>query len=143
MSRKQETIMERSSELAAVLQSVYTAVSEGDADTLTAMLSARDGLVFIGTDPDEWFDDTATIKAMLTAQAGAGVKVRPGAITAFEEGTVGWVASHGAFVTSDDSEVPFRLTAVFHRENGTWRLVQEHASIAVTNSDALGVTLDG
>ena len=134
--------MERSTELAAILQSIYTAVSNGDADTLTGMLSGRDGLVFIGTDPDEWFDDGDTIKAMVRAQAAAGVKVRAGTISAYEEGTVGWVADQATFVMADASEVPFRITAVFHRENGTWRLVQEHASIAVTNEDALGVTLD-
>lgn len=135
--------MERSTEIAATLQSIYTAVSDADADSLTNVLSGRDGLVFIGTDPDEWFDDTSTIKAMLSAQAAAGVKVRAGNILAFEEGTVGWVADQGTFVMPDSAEIPFRITAVFHRENGTWRLVQEHASIAVTNEAALGVTIDG
>ncbi|MBI4884555.1 MAG: nuclear transport factor 2 family protein [Actinobacteria bacterium] len=133
--------MERSPEIAATLQSIYTAVSDGDAKTLTGLLSAREGLVFIGTDPDEWFDDAATIKSMLAAQAAAGVKVRAGKIAAFEEGTVGWVADQGAFVMPDKSEVPFRITAVFHRENGGWSLVQEHASIAITNEEALGVTI--
>jgi ketosteroid isomerase-like protein len=133
--------MEKSSELAAVLQSIYTAISDGDSDALTGCISAREGLVFIGTDPDEWFQDAATIKQMLKAQAGAGVKVRAGSIVAYEEGTVGWVADRGAFVMADGTEVPFRITAVFHRENGGWLLVQEHASIAVSNEEALGVAL--
>ena len=133
--------MERSTELAATLQSIYTAISTGDVDSLTGCISAREGLVFIGTDPDEWFEDAATIKSMLAAQAGAGVKVRAGSIIAFEEGTVGWVADQGAFVMPDNSEVPFRITAVFHRENGAWLLVQEHASIAMSNEEALGVSL--
>jgi hypothetical protein len=41
----------------------------------------------------------------------------------------------------DGSEVPFRITAVFHHEGGTWKLVQEHASVAMSNEDALGVEL--
>jgi ketosteroid isomerase-like protein len=133
--------MEKSSELAAVLQSIYTAISDGDGDALTGCISAREGLVFIGTDPDEWFQDAATIKQMLRAQASAGVKVQAGSIVAFEEGTVGWVADRGAFVMADGTQVPFRITAVFHRENGAWMLVQEHASIAISNEEALGVAL--
>ena len=133
--------MERSNELAALMHDIYEAVSTGDAATLTDMLTARDGLLFIGTDPDEWFDDATTIRAMLTAQAAAGVTVRPGPVVAYEEGTVGWVADQGAFVLPDGSEAPFRITAVFHRENGAWKLVQEHASIATNNEDVLGTPL--
>ena len=134
--------MERSTELAAMLQSIYTAVSNGDANTLTELLTGRDGLLFIGTDPDEWYDDASTVKAMLTAQAAAGVTVRGGDIVAYEEGTVGWVADRGAFILPDGSAAPFRITAVFHRENGNWRLVQEHASVAVSNEEVIGTSLD-
>lgn len=133
--------MERSPEVSAALSSMYTAISNGDVEALTGRISAREGLVFIGTDPEEWFDDSATIKAMLSAQAAAGVKVRAGTIVAFEEGTVGWAADRGSFVMPDNTEVPFRITAVFHRENGDWQLVQEHASVAVSNEDVLGVAL--
>jgi hypothetical protein len=134
--------MERSTELAALLQSIYTAVSNGDADTLSQSLTARDGLLFIGTDPNEWYDDAADVKTMLTAQASAGVTVRGGDIVAYEEGTVGWVADRGAFILPDGGESPFRITAVFHRENGHWKLVQEHASVAASNEQVIGTSLD-
>jgi SnoaL-like protein len=133
--------MERSTEIADTLRSLYIAVSNGDVATMTGLVSAREGLVFIGTDPDEWFDESGTVLEMLKAQASAGVKVRGGDIAAFEEGTVGWVADRGAFVMPDDSEVPFRITAVFRREQGSWKIVQEHASVAITNEDALGVEI--
>lgn len=133
--------MEHSTELAALLQRIYDAVSAGDSATLQEQLSVREGLVFIGTDPDEWFDDPDSIRAMLAAQAGAGVKVQAGPIVAFEEGTVGWVADRGSFLLPDGDKLPFRLTAVFHRENGAWKLVQEHASVAVPNEAVLGVEL--
>ena len=133
--------MERSNELAALLHDIYRAVSDGEADTLANMLSARDGLLFVGTDRDEWFDDPDTIRAMLSAQAAAGVTVRAGDVVAYEEGTVGWVADRGAFVLPDGTEAPFRITAVFHRENGSWKLVQEHASVAVSNDEVLGTPL--
>jgi ketosteroid isomerase-like protein len=134
--------MQRSTELTEALQHLYDAVSRGDGSSLSEMMSSREGLVFVGTDPDEWYEDAVSIRAMLEAQAGAGIKVRGGEIAAYEEGTVGWAADRGVFVLPDGSEVPFRFTVVFHREAGAWKIVQEHASVAVSNEDALGDGLD-
>ena len=133
--------MDRSSEVAAALRTIYQAVSDGDEQTLTAMLSSREGLVFIGTDPDEWFEDTATVRQLLKAQAAAGIRVRGGDVLAYEEGTVGWAADQGAFLLPDGSEAPFRITVVFHREQGEWKVVQEHASVAVSNEEVVGTEL--
>jgi hypothetical protein len=133
--------MDRSTEVADALRTLYTSVSEGDTATLLGLLSSREGLVFIGTDPDEWFDDTGAVQQLLKAQASAGIKVRGGDIVAYEEGTVGWVADRGAFILPDGSEAPFRLTAVFHREQGAWKIVQEHASVAVGNEEVIGTEL--
>ncbi len=133
--------MRPSTEIADVLRRIYAAVSEGDEATLADALSGSDGILFIGTDPDEWFEDRAAIQGMLQAQAEAGVKVRPGPIAAFEEGSVGWVADRGTFVLRDGGEVPFRMTMVLHREGDAWKIVQEHASIAVSNEEAIGVEL--
>lgn len=133
--------MERSTSIAEHLQTLYTAVAAGDGDTVAQLTTGRPGLVFIGTDPDEWFEDLGQVRAMLEAQAGAGVKVRGGQPVAFEEGTVGWVADQGHFLLPDGSEVPFRITAVFHREDGVWKMVQEHASIAMSNEEAIGTEL--
>jgi hypothetical protein len=133
--------MERSPSLEKQLERLYDAFSQGDASVVDELTTARDGLVFIGTDPDEWLEDQASVRALLDAQAGAGVKVVHGSPIAYEEGTVGWVADRGQFVMPDGSEVPFRITAVFHREAGTWKLVQEHASVAISNEDALGMEL--
>ncbi len=133
--------MQPSPELVDLLRRIYAAVSDGDGATLAGALSGSDGLVFIGTDPEEWFEDAPSIRNMLEAQAEAGVKVRPGLIRAFEEGTVGWVADRGVFLLPDGGEAPFRITMVFHRENGAWKIVQEHASIGVRNEEAFGVEL--
>ena len=133
--------MERSPEIEAILGQIYRAVSTGDTDTLQTALSAHDGVTFIGTDPNEWFEEPGAIKAMLAAQAAAGVTVKGGTAVGYEEGTVGWVADRGVFVLPDGSEAPFRITVVFHREDGRWKLVQEHASIAASNEDVIGAPL--
>jgi len=133
--------MERSPSLEKELARLYEAFSQGDANLMEELTSSREGVVFIGTDPDEWFEDVSGIRALLEAQAGAGIAVVHGDPRAFEEGTVGWVADRGHFELPDGTKVPFRITAVFHRENGTWKLVQEHASVAVSNEEAIGQEL--
>ncbi len=133
--------MEPSSSITASLTSLFEAVTSGDGDAIAQQTTAGPGLVFIGTDPDEWFEDLAPVRAMLEAQAGAGVTVCHGPIKAYEEGTVGWAADQGHFVLPDGSEVPFRVTAVFHREDGSWKLVQEHASVAMPNEEVIGTEL--
>lgn len=105
------------------------------------LTSSREGMVFIGTDPSEWFEDVASIRRMLQAQAGAGITVAPGNVRADREGAVGWIADAGRFKLPDGSEIPCRVTAVFHLEDGVWKLVQEHASIGVSNEEAVGSDL--
>jgi SnoaL-like protein len=120
---------------------LYEAFSRGDADLMERLTSRREGLVFIGTDPNEWWEEIALIRRMLQAQAGAGITVLPGEVRAYREGSVGWVADRGTFKLPDGSEVPFRLTAVFHQEDGDWKLIQQHASIGVSNEEAIGQDL--
>lgn len=133
--------METNAALRAEMHAIYDAVSHGDRDTLLAKLSSHDGLVFIGTDPDEWYEDHMAIAAMLGAQADAGIRVEAGDVRAYSEGSVGWTADRGHFVLPDGARVPFRLTCVFRREDGAWKLVQEHASVAVANEEAIGTSL--
>jgi hypothetical protein len=93
----------------------------------------------IGTDPNEWWTDLSVVNDVLKAQAQAGIKVASGNLIAWREGTVGWSADRARFVLADGSEVPCRLTCVFHQEGGAWKMVQMHASIGVPNVEALGV----
>ncbi|MGD9891052.1 MAG: nuclear transport factor 2 family protein [Dehalococcoidia bacterium] len=135
--------MQQAPELKDVVMRVYDAASRGDGDLMEDLTSHDDALVFIGTDPNEWFEDIAGVRRMLEAQAGAGVIVIPGDLRAYREGAVGWVADRGRFKLPDGSEVPFRMTGVFHQENGAWKLIQEHASFGVSNQEAIGEDLTG
>jgi hypothetical protein len=133
--------VETAPELKELVLRLYEAVSRGDGAAIEGLLSRERGLVFIGTDPNEWFEDSASVRTMLEAQAGAGVTVVPGEIGAYREGSVGWIADRGVFKLPDGGEVPFRITAVFRREDGEWKLIQEHASIGVGNEEAIGTEL--
>lgn len=134
--------MERSPELKAAMLKYYEAVSRGDAGLMDRLLSTQRDLVVIGTDAKEWWTEPAAIDRVLEGQAQAGLKVLPGDIEAFSEGSVGWVADRAKFVLADGKETPVRSTAVFHQEGGEWKLIQAHTSVGVPNEELLGAKLD-
>ena len=131
--------MKRSTEIAATVQRFYDALNTGDAETVTDLMSTADGMLMIGTDPDEWITDHKTMTDLLAAQVSSGVKVRGGDLQAFEEGTVGWMSDRAAFILPDGTDVPVRFTGVLRKEDGQWRMIQSHASLAVSNEEGLGV----
>ncbi len=131
--------MEKSSELRDFVLSSYKAMLDGDFGFWERHLSQKDGVLMIGTDPDEWWAGYATILKALRPQveglAGSTIEGDP---QAYVEGTVGWVADQFKLVRPDGTEVQARLTAVFHKENSNWKGVQWHWSISVPNEDAIG-----
>ncbi len=135
--------MQPAPELEQVVLRFYEALSRRDGDLAEKLTSREAGAVFMGTDPDECLEDTASLRQLVQVQARAGVTVAPDEVRAYREGSVGWIADRGAFRLADGTEVPFRLPAVFHEEDGDWKLVQEHASIGVSNEQAIGEDLGG
>jgi len=134
--------MEQSPELKALMLRFYEAVSRGDAAFMERFLSKHGDVLVIGTDPNEWWADPTTITQTLQAQAQAGIQAVAGDLHAYREGSVGWVADRAKFVLPDGTEAPFRWTAVFHQEDGEWKLVQGHASVGVPNEEVLGTDLN-
>ena len=41
-------------------------------------------------------------------------------------------------ILEDGTEIPTRSTAVFHREDGEWKMVQGHKSVGVSNEELFG-----
>ena len=57
-----------------------------------------------------------------------------GPIQVDSAGSVAWVADMAEFQFAGSS-TPFRLTAVMHREQGKWKIIQLHFSVGVPNSE--------
>ncbi len=134
--------LQPSAELREVFLHFYQAFEQGDADLALGLTSREEGVLSIGTDPDEWWRDYATLERVYTAQFNelrdVGVRLQPGDVQCYHEGNVGWCADRARFVLPDGTEQPIRLTAVFHREGDEWQIVQSHASLGVRNEEALG-----
>ncbi len=136
--------MEQSAELRDLALRFYEALRTGDLTAVERQMSRRAGTLVIGTDPAEWWTDDTTIRQVFKAQMeemGGGVPVVAGEPLAYSEGSVGWVADRPKLKLPDGTELPFRLTAVYHLEDGEWKLVLSHTSLGVQNQEAVGKEL--
>ncbi len=135
--------MEPSTELKSVVLRFYAAISSGDAAAVERMMSRENGTLAIGTDPNEWWEGFATITKMYRTQLQemSGIIVVAGDPQAYTEGSVGWVVDRAKFKLPNGAEVPFRLTVVLRREDSEWKVALHHASVGVSNEEAIGKAL--
>ena len=58
-------------------------------------------------------------------------------LRAYSEGSVGWTMDRVMVKLPKGAEIPVRHTRIFHREDGAWKMIHLHVSIAVPN-DRIG-----
>jgi hypothetical protein len=135
--------MEPSPELQGLTRRIAEAVSDGDVEFLGRHISPQADVAFLGTDPDEWWTDLASLSRALSAQRQAGVEVIPGEPLAYQEGTMGWAVDRMVRFRVGEHEMPFRFSVVYRLEDGAWKMVHFHSSVGVPNEEAIGVELPG
>jgi ketosteroid isomerase-like protein len=116
----------------------YDAKRAGDIGALSRLV-AREGMMGVGTDASEyWPDRYAFLGSMqnMVAMLGGSFDLAPGAILAYADGDFGWALDQPTLRMPDGSGVPIRLTLAFRRQDGDWRLVQLHASMAHASAEA-------
>ncbi len=129
--------MRRSSELEQLILHWYQRISSGDVlGSAEQMFSRQEGLLAIGSDASEWWEDFVSVMQAYgeTASLGA-LEIRVGDLRGYEEGAVGWVADRVVLRVPNGAEVPLRHTFVLHKENSEWKIVPAHSSISVSNPD--------
>jgi ketosteroid isomerase-like protein len=136
---------ERSPEIEQVLRAILDAMVRSDLDEIGRRTSRDACVLSIGSDANEWaegHDEIMRLFGESTPEGELGVRVGLDDVKAFREGSVGWAAGHGYFEIGAQ-RVPVRLTAVLHQEDGDWKAVQSHASIAVPNEQMLDPMFQG
>ena len=127
--------MEHSDELRDLMLRFYEASTTGDLTFVDRHVSRQEGAAFIGTDPDEWWEGFEALREAM----GGMLQIVPGQIRAYSEGSLGWVIDRDTlFRLPDGTEMPFRNTAIFRREDGEWKLIHAHSSIGVSNEELFG-----
>ena len=135
--------MERSTAIEARTREVYAALQSGDGAAVGRFYSRQEGVLLIGTDPEEWWPGHDTISKIWEAQLGevGGIGVENADPRGYEAGDAGWVADRPTLVIGGEMRIPLRITGVFARERGEWKIAQWHASIGVPNAEAFGEDL--
>jgi ketosteroid isomerase-like protein len=135
--------MEQSAEVKEAILRFYEGLSSGDTAAIGRLFSRREGVLNIGTDPEEWWtghDNIVRVFEAQVAEMGGSFPIEAGDPQAYAAGDVGWVADRPK-LKLPDGEMLFRLTAVLRREEGDWRIVLNHVSFGVKNEEALGQEL--
>ncbi len=104
-------------------------------EVVRSCYSHQEGTTLVGTDPKEWFEGYEAIYAFYALADGAPLDIQVQAINAYSEGNVGWTIDRVTLTLPDGTAVPVRHTKIFENENGTWRIVHNHVSIAIANED--------
>ena len=137
--------MERSDEVRDLTLRLYEAESTGDLAFIERHCSRQEGAVYVGSDPNDWWEGLEVFVEALRAESEAiaeaigGMQIVAGQLQAYREGSVGWSVDRDAlFRLPDGTEVPFRNTYVFVQEDGEWKLIHGHTSIGVSNEEVLG-----
>jgi len=135
--------MEPSTELKNFMLRFYEALGKADHTFFERHISEKAGMLAIGTDPKEWWSGKSIFVPVLKAQLEemGGFPLVADAPQAYSEGSVGWVADQPRLSLPDGVEMRIRLTLVCHKENNDWKIVQWHASLGVSNEEALGQEL--
>jgi hypothetical protein len=132
--------MERSTELLDRVLDGLEALSSRDASVVDRGTSRHEGVRLIGTDPGEWFEGERAVEVLKREVRDTTdiAEISASDLDAFVEGTVGWVSGRVVWILGDGREIPTRWTAVFHREEGEWKMVQAHTSVGVPNEELFG-----
>ena len=129
--------MEQSTELLNAAHRLFEAVSERDFAAIEAMISQHEGVLIIGSDPNDWFRGRDAfmngLKSELNENAGK-VTFDITDAKAYAEGSAGWFGGKVSMVFQDGSRIPFRCTLAFHHKDNHWEITQWHFSIAVPNA---------
>jgi ketosteroid isomerase-like protein len=121
--------MQESESVALVAKRFIDAVAAGDADATIGFHSADARALLIGTEEGEWYDQDE-YAAWVREHLGS-FRIEHGPVSAYEEGSVGWLATTLTLILDDGERIETRLTAVLHREDGEWKFVQRHLSVAL------------
>lgn len=131
--------MQRSADIEAQVNRMYDLMRAGDGDAAAQLIADGEGVIFVGTDADEWWNSTDAARAAFREQleATGGFDIEPGDPRGYAEGNVGWFDDQPNMRLPDGTVVPMRMTGVVRRSDGTWVVVQGHLSVAASINERL------
>lgn len=128
---------ERAPEIEQLVRDLMQAYQEGDLELLSRHTSQDPAAISIGTDAREvmrGYDEiNGVLRSELEQRTPESPRLTADEIAAYREGDVAWATLLGAYSTGEGAAIPARASAVFHREDGDWKMVAWVLSFAVPN----------
>jgi hypothetical protein len=137
-------VMEQSAEVRRILSSLFEAVGTPRMSSVfTDAIAAEPGVLGVGTDPAEWWDNPDDLLRAVQAQ---GQELQGATATVIHsqgwtEGGIGWGAAKADVLLPGAPTTTIRLTATLARRSGNWKIVQLHASVGAANEEVVGKDL--
>jgi hypothetical protein len=98
----------------------------------TDAISAEPGVLMVGTDPAEWWDNPDDLLRAMQVQSA---ELQGAAATVSH--SEGWIEGG----IPDGSAAMLRITATLARRSGGWKIMQMHASVGAANEEIVGKEL--
>jgi hypothetical protein len=136
--------MERSGEVREFLSSlIETFGTPRMGSAIAEAVAVEPGVLMVGTDPAEWWDDPDALRRAMQAQSAElqGVAATVSHAEGWVQGEVGWGAVKADVAFPDGSAAVMRITATLARRPGGWKIVQCHASVGTANEEVVGKEL--
>lgn len=133
-------MMSPSNELAAITRRIMAAMLNGQGETVANFLATEDPVLFCGSAVREVWQGQ-TLRDMYAAHVDEFplTQIANEEVHAYAATDTGWSLWTGDVTPStQDHQIPCRLTFVFILENGIWRVQHIHNSVAISNLDVLG-----
>jgi hypothetical protein len=128
--------MQPCDELKNLIIQLYASEASGRLfDFARQLYSSQEGVVVIGSDPNDKYDDHQAIIRFYQATSAAGLEIEVSEIKAYCENEVGWVIDQVIAKLPNGVEVPVRHTYVFHKEGYTWKIVHAHISVGIPDDE--------
>lgn len=131
--------MQPSEEIKSIVSRLYEKEALGTLfDFAKHIYSKQEGVIVIGTDPKDRYNDYAAISRFYELTSASVLEIRVDTLNAFSEGSVGWAVDQVTARLPSGIEIPVRHTYVFHQEGDGWKIVHTHISLSVPD-ESLGV----
>lgn len=136
--------MEKSEELRGFLSAlIETFGTPRMGPAFADAIAAEPGVLMVGTDPAEWWDDPDDLLRVMQVQSkelqGAAATVTHA--EGWIQGEVGWGAARADVSFPDGSAAMLRVTATLVRRSSVWKIIQGHISVGTANEAVVGKEL--
>jgi ketosteroid isomerase-like protein len=129
---------ERAPEIEQLVRDLLRGYQEGDVELISRHTSNDPAAISVGSDAGEvmrGYDEiVGLLRGEMEHRTPESPRLTADEIDAYREGDVAWATMLGAYATGEGAAIPARGSAVFHREDGDWKMVAWVFSFAVPNA---------